>query len=289
VVAGLVAPVYAARMVHDSTPSGLDADQLRVLDELASHLGPACRVGVLTGAGISAASGVPTFRGQDGYWKNFRAQDLATPEGFSRDPAVGWEWYGWRRDRIRQARPNAAHHALVDLHGLVGELTILTQNVDGLHALALQRPDGSLVPDGPQIVELHGSIWRMRCFRCRHEREDRRPGPGPEDPLPTCQCGGLLRPGVVWFGESLPVAATERAHLVALRADVFLVVGTSAVVYPAASYASVARHGGAKVAEFNLEATELSEHVHGAVHAPAELTLPALVERVRAHRSGAAA
>ena len=297
-VAGTEPPVYAARMLHDRTPQGWDASHERVLDELATHLGPTSRVGVLTGAGLSAASGVPTFRGAGGYWKNHDAIELATPAGFCRDPQIGWEWYGWRRDRVREAHPNAAHHALVDLHALVGELTILTQNVDGLHALALLRPNAAPVPapsehlepepdasqpHGPEIVELHGNIWRMRCFRCGNEREDRRPGPAPGE-VPHCACGGLLRPGVVWFGEPLPESALLRAHEVAIRADVFLVVGTSAVVYPAASYAAVARHGGAKVAEFNLESTESSGNCHYTVHAPAEISLPALVECVRAAR-----
>lgn len=282
-VAGTRPPVYAARMVHDSTPSDEDASLESALDELAVHLGPASRVGVLTGAGISAASGVPTFRGAGGFWKNHDAAQLATPEGFTRDPRLGWEWYGWRRDRIREARPNAAHHALVELGALVGELTILTQNVDGLHALALEHPAAAGVPEGPEIVELHGNIWRMRCFQCGHEREDRRPGPGPGE-IPYCACGGLLRPGVVWFGEPLPEAALHRAHEVAMRADVFLVVGTAAVVRPAASYAAVARHGGATLAEFNLESTESSPICHHTIHAPAELSLPALVQRVRTRR-----
>lgn len=282
-LAGAGPPVYAAHMVHDSSPSGWDASQERALDELATHLGPASRVGVLTGAGISAASGVPTFRGAGGFWKNHNAVELATPAGFCRDPQIGWEWYGWRRDRIREAEPNAAHHALVELHALVGELTILTQNVDGLHARALIRPDGTPVPDGPEIVELHGNIWRMRCFECEQEHEDHRPGPVPGE-VPHCECGGLLRPGVVWFGESLPEAALRRAHEVAIRADVFLVVGTSAIVYPAASYVAVSRHGGAQVAEFNLESTDSSESCHHSLLAPAEVSLPALVARVRAAR-----
>ena len=265
-------------MAHQDPPFEADAATERVLEALAEQLTPAARVGVLTGAGISAASGIPTFRGADGYWKNHRAEDLATPEGFSRDPAVGWEWYRWRRDRIREASPNPAHDALSALAQLVAHLTILTQNVDGLHALSLERAG---MAGRVEVVELHGNIWRTRCFRCAEEFEDRRPA-AEDAPPPHCTCGGLLRPGVVWFGESLPARALVRAEQTATDCDVFLVVGTSAVVQPAASFAAVAARSGAVVAEFNLEATDLSARLDHLVHAPCERSLPALVERVRA-------
>ena len=251
------------------------------IDRVAALLTPDARVGVLSGAGISAASGIPTFRGDDGFWKNARAEDLATPEGFAADPTLVWEWYGWRRDKIRAAAPNGAHHALIDLARRVGSLSIVTQNVDGLHADALASVENA--PDVP-IVELHGSIWRMRCTVCGHEKVDRRRGPAPGD-LPRCPCDGLLRPAVVWFGEPLQAADLEAAADVATTADVFLVVGTSALVYPAASFAAVAARAGAGVAEFNLEATGLSGNVDLAVHAPAEFSLPALVHRIDSLRS----
>lgn len=268
-------------MAHDSHRSSpLDSAARAAIDALVPHLGPDARVGVLSGAGISAASGIPTFRGADGLWKNARAEDLATPEGFAADPELVWEWYGWRRDRIRAAAPNAAHHALVDLARRVASLDVLTQNVDGLHADALSDADD---PPPMEIVELHGSIWRLRCTGCGHEAVDRRPGPPPGE-LPTCECGALLRPAVVWFGESLDPRALERAADVATRSDVFLVVGTSALVYPAASYGAVARQHGAHVVEFNLEATGTTAPGTGAVHAPAEVALPALVERIDRER-----
>lgn len=207
-------------------------------------------------------------------WRNQPAERLATPEGFGNDPALVWEWYGMRRDKIRAVSPNGGHHALNDLARRVASLTILTQNVDGLHADSRRAGDPAV-----EIVELHGSIWRMRCLECGAEREDRRPGP-PAGELPRCACEGLLRPGVVWFGEALDGAALDRAREVSTHCDVFLVVGTSAVVQPAASFASLARRNGATVAEFNLEATELSGAVDVALHAPSEHTLPALVETI---------
>ena len=268
-------------MDHDShDSSALDTAARTAIDALVPHLGPEARVGVLSGAGISAASGIPTFRGDDGLWKNARAEDLATPEGFAADPELVWEWYGWRRDRIRAASPNAAHHALVELARRVASLDVLTQNVDGLHAAAL-----AAIHDPPPmpVVELHGSIWRLRCTGCGREAEDQRPGPAPGE-LPTCECGALLRPAVVWFGESLDPDALERAADAAIRSDVFLVVGTSALVYPAASYGAIARQHGAYVVEFNLEATGTTGGGAGAVHAPAEVALPALVERIDRER-----
>jgi NAD-dependent deacetylase len=257
---------------HDS--SSMD-EQIRLLAEALQH---DTRVGVLSGAGISAASGIPTFRGDDGLWKEYRAEDLATPEAFARDPETVWEWYGWRRDLIREAAPNAAHFALGDLARHVGSVSIITQNVDGLHQRALQESGLSGLVE---IVELHGSIWRTRCVSCSREREDLRPGP---TEVPVCECGGRLRPGVVWFGEQLSNEAVSGAARIAGDCEVFLVVGTAAVVYPAASYARLAALGNALVAEINLEPTPLSDSLPVALHGPAESVLPALVERVAAAR-----
>lgn len=262
---------------EDHPPWTPDADTAADLETLATALGPQSHVGVLTGAGISAASGVPTFRGAGGLWKNHPAERLATPEGFGNDPALVWEWYGWRRDKIRAASPNGAHVALVDLAARVASLSILTQNVDGLHAAAIPAGEPAI-----EIVELHGSLWRMRCMECGTETEDHRPGPPPGE-LPHCACGGLLRPAVVWFGEALERRSLDRAAHVATHCDVFLVVGTSAVVQPAASFAVIARRAGARVAEFNLEATEIRREVDVAVHAPSEHALPELVAAVARH------
>jgi NAD-dependent deacetylase len=201
------------------------------------------RVVALTGAGISAESGVPTFRGDGGLWRRYRAEDLATPEAFARDPRLVWEWYDWRRGIIAAARPNAGHRALVDLEARSSAFTLVTQNVDGLHRAAGSR----------NIIHLHGDIWTLRCTRCGAEREDRSV-PLPELP-PRCACGGLERPGVVWFGESLPEGAFEHAVREVEAAEVVLVIGTSAVVYPAAGLGAVATRSGIPVIEVNPEAT----------------------------------
>ena len=168
------------------------------LEQAREWLSQATRVAVLTGAGISAESGVPTFRGDGGLWKEYKAEDLATPEAFLKDPRLVWEWYNWRRELIAKALPNAAHKALVQLEIKKREYTLVTQNVDGLHDRA-----GS-----GRMLKLHGDIWRMRCTACGANWPDRR-APLPKIP-PHCACGGLARPGVVWFGEPLPRLSTRR-------------------------------------------------------------------------------
>lgn len=200
---------------------------------------------VLTGAGISAESGVPTFRGSGGLWKNFRAEDLATPEAFERDPALVWEWYGWRREVLGGLSPNPAHFALADMERRGRGFTLVTQNVDGLHALA-----GSV-----NILELHGNIWRTRCPGCGVVALERELD---LSSLPYCGCGALLRPDIVWFGEALPEDILRGALMALDSADVMLVVGTSAVVEPAASMALRARASGAYVIEVNPEETPLT-------------------------------
>lgn len=221
------------------------------------------RIVALTGAGVSAESGVPTFRGAGGLWRSYRPEELATPEAFRRDPHLVWEWYDWRRGVIAEARPNAAHTALVLLEDRAA-LVLVTQNVDGLHRLAGSR----------DIVALHGDIWRVRCVACGRAREDRTV-PLPELP-PRCGCGGLLRPDVVWFGERLPREALERAHDELAAADLLLVVGTSAVVWPAASLIPAALASRTTVIEVNPQPTEYSTRVLSVAGKAAEV-LPALV------------
>src|SRR5262245_24996037 len=184
---------------------------------------------VLTGAGISAESGVPTFRGAGGLWKTYRAEELATPGAFARDPRLVWEWYGWRREIVQRCAPNAAHAALARWAANNAGVTIITQNVDGLHAAA----------GGPPPVELHGSLFRLKCTRCAWRAEDRRViDASTVETLPRCaRCAALARPDVVWFGESLDRHILERAFAEAQAADLCLVVGTSGVVQPAASLA----------------------------------------------------
>jgi NAD-dependent deacetylase len=225
----------------------------------------AASVAVLTGAGISAESGIPTFRGAGGLWKKFKPEELATPEAFARDPRLVWEWYDSRRAAIAYAQPNAAHRALVELEKRKRRFTLITQNVDGLHDLA-----GS-----GKMLKLHGDIWRVRCLECGANFPNRRT-PLPKIP-PHCACGGLARPGVVWFGEPLPEGMMKEAEHAVEEAEVFLVVGTSAVVYPAAGLIPFAKQSGAKVIEINPEETPFSSSADCSLRGKAAELLPELI------------
>jgi len=229
-------------------------------------LANAASVAALTGAGISAESGIPTFRGPGGLWRTYRAEDLATPRAFARDPHLSWEWYNWRRGIIATAEPNAGHRALAELERSLPRFTLLTQNVDGLHDRAGSR----------RILKVHGDIWTLRCTACTREWRDARPSL-PELP-PKCDCGGLARPGVVWFGEGLSEdvwsAAVEAAH----AAQVLLVIGTSALVYPAAGLVELAQSAGAKVVEINVAETPVSAMVDLSWRASATTALPQLIQ-----------
>jgi NAD-dependent deacetylase len=246
------------------------------LDDLAARLRAARAVGVLTGAGISAESGVPTFRGADGLWRNYSAADLATPEAFSRDPRLVWQWYRWRQGIIGRAEPNLGHLVLAALQTRFAAFTLITQNVDGLHQRA-----GST-----GVVELHGNIWRARCARrCGVVRQLSLPDAGGHADagpaaLPTCNCGALLRPDIVWFGESLDPRHLDAAMEAARAADLFLVVGTSALVYPAAGIPLVAARAGAAVVEINPDDTPLSALAAIVLRGPAADVLSALESRL---------
>jgi len=225
----------------------------------------ASSVAALTGAGISAESGIPTFRGAGGLWREFRAEDLATPEAFARDPRLVWEWYDWRRGLIARAEPNAGHRALAELERRTERFTLITQNVDGLHDRAGSR----------NVLKLHGDIWMVRCIACGRETRDDRV-PLPELP-PRCECGGLLRPGVVWFGEPLSDNVWREAEAATRQAEVFLVVGTAAVVYPAAGLVPLAKAAGAKVIEINLDETPYSAQVDCSLRGRAGELLPEVI------------
>jgi len=225
----------------------------------------ACRsLCVLTGAGVSAESGVPTFRGADGLWKRRDPMSLATPEAFAADPEEVWEWYRWRREKIRGCAPNAGHLALAAVEREKPDFLLVTQNVDGLHRAAGSR----------RIVEIHGSIWNVRCTACGAEREDRSRF---ETLPPRCgACGGLLRPGVVWFGEMLPPAASDAAMEMLSRCEVLIVAGTSALVAPASGYAAIAKRRGARVIEINPDETPVSGLCDAVFRARSAEALPAI-------------
>jgi NAD-dependent deacetylase len=235
------------------------------VDHIRTLLKTARSVAALTGAGVSAESGVPTFRGNNGLWQQYRAEDLATPAAFDRDPKLVWEWYDWRRCLIANAKPNAGHYALAELERQVPSFTLITQNVDDLHDDAGSR----------HVLKVHGSIWLVRCTSCGEEHLDRT-APLPELP-PKCSCGALLRPGVVWFGETLPQDVWQQAERAAAAADLFLVIGTSAIVYPSAGLASIAKRAGAKVVEINIVDTPLSNWIDESLRGPSAELLPQLM------------
>lgn len=239
---------------------------MRVIpNELIAALRTARRVTVLTGAGISAESGVPTFReAQAGLWSHYHPEELATPDAFQRNPQLVWEWYVWRRQLVSAAQPNAGHAALAVMQTYVPQWTLITQNVDGLHQRA-----------GSQgVIELHGSLLRYVCSARQHIVSLEVPAMGMP---PVCpRCGSLVRPDVVWFGEPLPVAAMVEAFEAAAHCDVFLSIGTSGVVQPAASLPLEALAGGALTVEINPDETPLSRRVDLTLRGPAGQLLPAL-------------
>lgn len=237
------------------------------LQEARTRIASAQAVTILTGAGISADSGVPTFRGADGLWRNYRAEDLATPEAFERDPRLVWEWYNWRRELIATKSPNAAHHAVAALESRLPDFWLITQNVDGLHRAAGSR----------KLSEIHGNIWTVRCTACGRLSEDRSV---PIAVLPRCAaCDGLLRPHIVWFGESLDAEDLRRCGEALRSCDVLLVIGTSGVVYPAAGFASAAKQAGAYVIEVNPDPTPQTDFVDCSLRGRAKDLVPELLQR----------
>lgn len=238
------------------------ADLIRILTS-------ATRVAVLTGAGASQESGLRTFRdAQSGLWAQYKPEDLASPKAFARDPKLIWDWYAWRREAVKGVRPNPGHYALVDMEKRIPEFALITQNVDGLHRFAGSQ----------NVLELHGNIQRVRCSDCATLTETW--GDDTES-VPTCAvCGGMLRPDVVWFGESLPRPILEAAVTASRNCQVYFSIGTSGVVQPAAALAHAARNNGSVVAEINAEPTPLTPKVDFAFHGKSGEILPELVKAV---------
>ena len=258
-------------------PSGLIAEVERAAKLLATKQ----RICILTGAGISAESGIPTFRDkQTGLWEKYSAEDLATPDAFARDPKLVWSWYQWRRQQVASKKPNPAHIALAQWQyhsrSTHHQLTLITQNVDDLHEQA-----------GSVVTHLHGNLWRNKCSRCDTPYQSQSNGSYDsedsinfDEALIICQhCEGYIRPDIVWFGESLPRQAWQTAEEAAADCDVFISIGTSSLVYPAAGLAQLAKHNGAKIIEINPYPTP-NTLVDITLAAKAGVILPELVKRM---------
>lgn len=215
-------------------------------EKVVERLAQATSLLLITGAGISAESGIPTFRGADGLWKNYRAEELATLDAFERDPVTVWQWYDWRRGIIGKAEPNPGHLAIKELEDMFENFLLITQNVDGLHGRTGIK----------NIVEIHGNLWRTRCTR------EGKISMLMDVPLksipPKCDCGAILRPDVVWFGESIPPYALELSFNVLEQCDTLIVIGTSGVVYPVASFPQTVKDNGGYVVEVNVEPKPIS-------------------------------
>ena len=272
----------AAPLILDPGRDG--RQDLHQIGEARRLLDAARRILILTGAGVSAESGVPTFRGPDGLWKTHRPEELATPQAFRNDPRLVWEWYGWRRERVGACRPNAAHAAIARLTLRNEDAQLVTQNVDGLHELALEEAASEGLSQGNSLsratpLRLHGSLFRTRCTICDDQTWDRHPVDATsEASLPRCRkCAALLRPDVVWFGEGLDPEILQHAMRSAETAEVCLVVGTSGLVRPAASLPFLTRESGGVVVEVNPEPTPLTGIAVSSIRGRAAQILPDLL------------
>jgi NAD-dependent deacetylase len=226
-------------------------------------------VSILTGAGVSKESGIPTFRdAQTGLWANYDPQQLASPQGFMNDPSLVWKWYDGRRQKLAGVKPNPGHYAIAELEEIFSEVKVITQNVDGLHQQAGSK----------NIIELHGNITTFHCFDNLHVCDS--VSIGLAEP-PTCHCGSLVRPSVVWFGESLPDGAFEEAVSASRNSDVFFVVGTSGLVQPAASLPAIAKRAGARIIEINRENTPVTSLADIVIHQESGKAFPEIVRRFK--------
>jgi len=239
----------------------IDNNLLQVLKESESIV-------FFTGAGISSESGIPTFRGKEGLWNKFKPEELANFDAFIKNPQLVWEWYNYRRKIVHNAQPNPAHLTIAEMQNHFKDVIVVTQNVDNLHRRAGSK----------KIFELHGNIERNFCINCKkfqNEELDFSSG------VPKCECGGLIRPDVVWFGEYLPEDQFLGGEKAALKSDIFFVIGTSAVVYPAAGLVYTAKASGAIIVEINIEETELSSMVHYSYFGKAGEILPKIFEEYK--------
>ena len=246
----------------------IQMDRYILSDALKSYLQKDKRVVVLTGAGISAESGVPTFRGEDGLWKKFKPEELATFDAFISNPQLVWEWYEYRRKLISEVKPNPAHYSLVEMQSYFENFHLVTQNVDGLHQKAGSK----------EVIELHGNIKRNKCINCGMKFEEL---PFSDVIPPKCRCGGMLRPDVVWFGEMLPAETIHKAFELSSNCDLFFSIGTSAIVYPAASLPLIAKRAGAYLVEINIERTELSSLADEVFLGNAGEIMPEIIDSMR--------
>lgn len=240
-------------------------DKRNAIEIIRNKISTSRNITMITGSGMSIESGIPSLRGKNGLWKSHRAEDLASPKAFYSNPSLVWEWYNWRREIIRNAKPNKAHYACVDLEQKLGEhFYIITQNIDELHQKAGNK----------NILEVHGSVWKTRCTKCGDKRENR----AKLDKLPKCQnCGGLLRPDVIWYGEAVTEEAMLKAFELLFASDVVIIVGTSGIVYPVAQFSSTAKDNGSYLIEINTDETPHSDMVDLSMREKAGDVLPLIV------------
>lgn len=242
--------------------------EIKLETDFINKLSQSEKIVFFTGAGISAESGIPTFRGKDGIWNKLKPEELANFNAFLRNPRMVWEWYNHRKKIIHDSKPNAGHLAIAEFEKHFDDVTVVTQNIDNLHRRAGSK----------KIYELHGNIERNYCIKCNtfyNEELDFSEG------IPKCKCGGLIRPDVVWFGEFLPADQLEASEKAAINSDIFFVVGTSAVVYPAAGLVHTAKRAGSYIVEVNIEETEVSSIADLSLFGEAGKLLPAILEEVK--------
>jgi NAD-dependent deacetylase len=249
-------------------------EELRLSEEIGERIRTARRAVVFSGAGVSRESGLDTFRGAGGLWERMRPEELATPEAFHRTPGKVWQWYAWRYGKAAAAQPNPAHVAIARWETIFPSFLVVTQNVDGIHARAGSR----------NLLEVHGTLTQAHCNRCGRKRDMGEAIAASPDEPPVCECGGRFRPSVVWFGESLDSRILDRASQESAASDLFVSVGTSSTVYPAAGLIELAVRGGACLIEVNPEPTPMSRLAHLRLEAPAGEAMPRLTEEIERWR-----